>query len=845
MDTMIFESILGAVSSTKKGTVIEYLNDSTFDELISIDMNADTFKFVYSVEDKYFIPITDGLFSVFFSYTLDHRVHPDDKALYSRILDPATLLERLESSPVPGILRLQFRIRSMNDGWQWIEEYIIGGEQHGLPKGIVYCYVFDIQNKKNREFGKSTVRHGKAVVRDKLTGLIREKDFFAAAEGLLEARRTNWMLVSIDLEQFKLFNEWYGWDTGDMVLARIGAGLERDAEKSDGLAGYLGNDDFCLLVPVGKIDVDELFRKVHGVLTRYGVSVGFLPAFGVAASNGGVSIMSLFDQASLASKAAKKDFKNRIRCFDPSMYITTAEDFRILSEFQDALKNGEITFFLQPQCRVSNGRIVGAESLARWLKPNGIRVPPSVFVPVLEKYGFISDLDKFIWESVCRWVKSLGEKGLPTVPVSCNVSQVDIFTIDVPDYFTELTDKYCLPRSAVKIEITESACGEDSEKVRKTVQELRSRGFMVLMDDFGSGYSSLNMLHELNIDIIKLDAHFLRLDSTTERKGIHIIESVVNMAKTIGLPIIVEGVETEEQKDYLASLGCRYIQGYYFYEPMEPEAFEELISHREKVDESGFVFKANDEFRIREFLNDTVYSDSMLNNIIGPAAIYSLDGEKVNIIRFNEQFYEAVNVPDFHQRLVSIEQFMPESDRRLIVNLMHRAEEDRLNGASGVMSFGRIDGGYSRFLIHFYYLDSTGEQKRFYGAARNVTEITNLQKHMELISKYASDTIIFLKLRNGEYSFEVVAHGLADYVKIPRDQLEKELSTGAIYARVIGDDRKRLFRLCMDAIQSMHSFSTPFTMRTGSGEGVHLSLNSDYVDEETSDVRYIISIRKE
>ena len=840
---MIRELLALARGDGKSNPIMEFLNNSNYDEMLGIDLNNDRFKFMYNIGDKYHVPATEGSYRNFYDYAVDHLIHPEDRELYAANQDPAGLMERLEKSDAPGMLDFSFRIKNLEGEWRWVEQVTLGGEANGLPNGLVYCYIFDIQNIKDREAGVTRVRSSRQVRHDMLTGLVRDEDFYTTASAILENRSTNWQLLVIDLEQFKLFNEWYGRKAGDMVLARIGAGLSKDAEASGGLAGYMGNDDFCLLVPTGEIRPEALYEKIHRVIVRYGVSVGFLPAFGISYSNGSTSILNLFDQASLACQQAKRDFKERICTFDPSMYNKTAEDYRILSDFQDALKNREITFHLQPQCRASTGGIVGAESLARWQKPDGRMVPPAAFVPVLEKYGFIPDLDRYIWEEVCKWIRKSLDKGLPLIPVSVNVSRVDIFTMNVADHFCELLAQYRLPRSAVKIEITESVCVEDSSQVRQAVQALRERGFVVLMDDFGSGYSSLNMLHELNIDVIKLDAHFLHLDEMSERKGMHILESIVSMAKTLAMPIIVEGVETEPQRDYLESLGCRYVQGYFFYRPMPPADFEALISDPDNVDPQGFIFKANDQFRIREFLNDTIYSDSMLNNIIGPAAIYELHGDTVDIVRFNQQFFEAVDVPDFAQRLDGIQHYMPEGDAKLLLNLLNKAYEDRLNGASGVMTFNRVDGGISRFLIHFYFLNESGESLRFYGAARDVTELSNLSRHMELLSRFSSHMVIFLLIRHGKLAFEVAANGLEGQLKLTKAQVESELNAGAFYDRVSDADRDGLRRQCLSAFREGRNFSASFTLRAGDGAPLALFIKGDYVGDETSDVKCILSIR--
>ncbi len=711
-----------------------------------------------------------------------------------------------------------------------------------------YVFIVEVDRERYQELQRSDwekrvgYRHGEP--HNALTGIHAEHEFYAKCEQCLSEVRINWLLVAIDLQNFKLFNEWYGREAGDRVLSDIGRELGVIAEQQEGVAGYLGADDFALLVPAGYFDADDLYHRIHNIVINHGASVGFLPVIGASYSRGVESAYSLYDQASLARQEAKNDAKAHIKFFSQAMVSRVEEDHRVLSEFKEALANGEITFYLQPQCHSANGQILGAEALARWIKPDGRLIPPYSFIPTLERYGFIPDLDKAIWEEVCKWSRKILDEGKPLVPVSVNISPVDIFTMDVPGCLQRLVKQYDLPKEAIKLEITESAYSEGSEKIRSTVQKFRDMGFVVLMDDFGSGFSSLNMLRELNVDIIKLDAYFLRMEKNNERKGMHIIESVVNMAKTMSMPIIVEGVETKEQLEYLMGLGIRYIQGYYFYKPMSTEAFEALISEENKVDSSGFVFKANEEFRMREFLNDTVYSDSMLNHIIGPAAIYSLHGDNIDIVRFNQMFYQAVSVPDFHAKRLGIQRYMPEDEVPELFKALKRAYDDRLNGSSSMLTFKKIDGSAACFHIHFYYLNEDGEQRRFYGSARDVSEIMNLHRHMELLSRFSSRTVVFLLYNQGQYSFEVTAHGLEKEMGLSREEFVEELNNKEFCKRMMTKNGYSLWKVALECAEKKESTSAEVSMMGSGGKTLNMVVDADYVDDDLGDVRCILSMRK-
>lgn len=742
---------------------------------------------------------------------------------------------------------VHYRIITKDGTIRYVEDF--GHLVHDdAGESFFYVYIVDVDESKyhamNQKDWESRVGFRKEENRNALTGLVNENLFYTLCEKNLADIKINWLLLAIDLQNFKLFNDWYGRETGDNVLSAIGHELSKIADAEGGIAGYFGSDDYALLIPGGNLDVEGLYERIHEIVKKHGASVGFLPAIGASYSQGSVSAYTLYDQASLACHEAKEDQKSRVRFFSQAMVSRTEEDYLVLSEFKNALAKGEITFYLQPQCRSDNGKIVGAEALARWLKPDGRMIPPVAFIPVLERYGFVPDLDQAIWESVCRWIKEMNDCGNPVVPVSVNISPVDIFTLDVPAFFEHMIDLYQIPRESIKLEITETAYSESSDRVRSAVQELRKKGFVVLMDDFGSGFSSLNMLREMNVDVLKLDANFLRMSRANEKKGMHIIESVIHMAKTMAIPVIVEGVETKEQCDYLMGLGVRFIQGYYFYKPMSREAFETLVKEKDMTDPQGFAFTANEEFRIREFLNDTVYSDSMLNHIIGPAAIYSLHGDDIDIIRFNQMFYDAVNVPDFNAKLLGIQKVMPENEAPELFKTLRKAYEDRLNGASGVFTFMKIDGSAARFLIQFYFLNEVEGTYRFYGSARDVSDITNMQRHMDLLSRFTSRTVFFLLYSQGTYSFEIVAHGLEKDLGLSKEQMKAELNDNMFYKRLVPASERTLWNIAQTCAESRVSTSSELSIRGERGKLVHVIIDADYVDDELGDVKCILSMRR-
>lgn len=263
-----------------------------------------------------------------------------------------------------------------------------------------------------------------------------------------------------------------------------------------------------------------------------------------------------------------------------------------LDDINRAFDDNEFCFYLQPKCNAVTGAIVGAEALARWNHPKYGVISPGRFVPALEQAGQISRLDVFVWRSVVRMLARWEREGRNLVPISVNVSMVDIDQMDVADTLTGLLNEYDVDARLLQAEITESAVARNLSKVESTIRKLHADNIAVLMDDFGSAYSSLNMLKDINVDVIKLDMKFIDLDEDNASKGLKIVESVVNMARKLRLLVIAEGAQTKQQVDQLLSVGCRYIQGYYFHEPLPVGRMEKLLA--ERPDDRHFWDMSND-----------------------------------------------------------------------------------------------------------------------------------------------------------------------------------------------------------------------------------------------------------
>ena len=413
---------------------------------------------------------------------------------------------------------------------------------------------------------------------DMLTGLYRPSEFMRRANAFLEARRDGtWCIATVDMGHMRLFNEWHGQAEGDRVLADVGTVL-KDIENADmGVAGYWGQDDFCVLIPFKHITVHQIYNRVREAVARHDDGVGFWPSMGIYPIDSNEEItIDAQAKAMFTNRRAKNDFKERIAIFCPAEYEREVAFHRTLTEFQYALSDGRITYHLQPQVDMETGEIIGAEALTRWIDKDGSLISPATFIPALEESGFVVTLDKYIWQGVASWLRERLDRGLRVVPVSLNVSRVDILACDVAEHMGALTAQYNLPPELMRIEITETAYTGESEAVDKLTADLHTRGFSTYMDDFGTGQSTLAMLKNVNVDVIKLDRAFVPTDRDQGRST-QIISSMLEMAQSLHLPVEVEGVETNEQADMLRQMGARHAQGFLYYRPMPAKDFEALL----------------------------------------------------------------------------------------------------------------------------------------------------------------------------------------------------------------------------------------------------------------------------
>lgn len=504
---------------------------------------------------------------------------------------------------------------------------------------------------------------------------------------LPEILPNTYCIVAIDIEHFRLFNKLYGRSSGDEVIRYIYTCLKQSALEYDGIDAYLGGDNFVAFLPDDDEVLNNIRQKIIKKFSEWNNTSAFFPLFGVyTIKDTSVLPELMYDHAMLALSHAEEDYKWHICRYTIEMESSLEKEVYLLAAIEEGLEKGEFTFFAQPQCNIATGQIVGAEALVRWQKPDGEVLLPGGFIPVLEKNKMIDQLDRYVWEKVCQWLQGWIDQGYSPVPISINVSRIDIYAMDVPKYIFSLLEKYQIPEHLIKIEITESAYTENNNRISHAVNTFRNRGLVVMMDDFGCGYSSLNMLKNIPVDVLKLDMRFLQFKEEERQKSANILESIVNMAGLLHLPIVVEGVENESQEKFVQKLGCRYIQGFYYYKPLPIKKFEELLRDKRQIDTQGLVYKQVEPMHIREFIDTNFVSDSMLNNVLGPVVFFEVLGGDIKITRVNEQYFRMLGEQHFEEDIQK--EFLkriPEEERCVFHRMIEKAFENPVLGADGMI----------------------------------------------------------------------------------------------------------------------------------------------------------------
>lgn len=412
-----------------------------------------------------------------------------------------------------------------------------------------------------------------AVEKDELTGVYSKAFFYAEAEALLEENPdTRYDIIFLDIERFRRINELFGTRTGDALLKHVSEIVVRNL-SGGGLCGRIGADRFACLVPHRETYDIADFEAIAQAVNRFPITFDVNINCGVyVVEDRSIPASVMCDRAMLACDSVKGKYGAYFAYYDEALRQKSITEQLILDGMRAGLAEGQFTVYYQPKYDLATGEMVGAEALVRWQHPKLGLLLPHAFIPLFEKNGFIMDMDRYVWRTVCGDMRAWREAGHRQLPVSVNVSRADIYHPELAKLLVELVEAYGLAPEMLCLEITESAYMEDNAQLTQAVTRLKALGFPVEMDDFGAGYSSLHMLSSLPIRALKLDMRFVWMEDEGERED-NILDGIFEFAGRLKLPVIAEGVETESQSRRLHALGCGYAQGYYYEKPVPRETF--------------------------------------------------------------------------------------------------------------------------------------------------------------------------------------------------------------------------------------------------------------------------------
>ena len=412
---------------------------------------------------------------------------------------------------------------------------------------------------------------------DHLTGLY-SKEFFwqQLKEILLNNEEDEYDIVCCNIENFKLYNDAFGAANGVRLLCEIAEFLTEKVEEHELLSRFRA-DRFMWVKKSEYIYNEEVFTALDQQIRQLPGAGNLHMKWGIyKITDRSVPVEKMCDRVMLAVDSIKGKYLKHYVVYDDAMREKLLREQEIIEEMADSLEDHQFQIYLQPKICLHDGTLAGAEALVRWKHPEKGMISPGEFIPLFEKNGFITQMDQYVWEQTCVLIKEWKAKGYPVVPVSVNVSRADFYITDLTEYMDALVRKYDLQPSDLHLEVTESVYTENPIQILHMIEGLRSRGFVIELDDFGSGYSSLNMLNQMELDIMKLDMKFIQSEMMKpEDQGI--LRFIIDLAHSMKLSVVAEGIETGEQVERIKKLGCDYAQGYFFSRPVCVEEFEEIL----------------------------------------------------------------------------------------------------------------------------------------------------------------------------------------------------------------------------------------------------------------------------
>lgn len=570
---------------------------------------------------------------------------------------------------------------------------------------------------------------------DLLTGLYSKEYFDREVRKLIDENPdTEFSIIELDINRLTMINELYGLEEGDNLLKYIGCAI-KDATRhlSQSVCTRIQADLFAFLCPFDMEQIEEIIEDIEGAIRRYSLmlNIDILLSFGIYDCRErelDVSIMR--DRAKLALKTVKGNYIQHFAYYDDDMHEKIVREQEITQSMNRALANHEFCVYYQPKHCLDDERIIGAEALVRWNSPEKGMISPGEFIPLFEENGFIMKLDEYVWEETCRFIKHGMDAGLSMMPISVNISRVNLFNPELCQVLSALVEKYQVPYDMLELEFTESAYTEAPQLMLQTMSTLQEMGFKVEMDDFGSGYSSLNMLKDVPVDVLKIDLHFMAKTANTE-KAAAIMTAIVRMAKWLGISSIVEGVETEEQISFLKRIGCTMVQGYYFAKPMCEEDFVKYIDKYSQLprrtgdaqSDAAYI-----EIAPEEFWQQLEDKGADIASLYSAYALYEIYNDEQELMMASDGYYELFRTSRElrYSRAYATAEYMDEKSRQAVKQMFEYASNP---SEFGECIFRRRcdDGKVCTVHAKAKLIGNAGKSNVFFVGMNDLTDLIDIQ----------------------------------------------------------------------------------------------------------------------
>lgn len=442
----------------------------------------------------------------------------------------------------------------------------------------------NIKNKKlTNQLRKAKSELEQIAFFDSLTGIFNKEHFLRATEQMLnEKSNIKFVIITVDIERFKVINERFGTKIGDTILKTI-ALYFKNTIKSRGTYGRMESDHFAACFPYAELDPETIIQQLQSEFKKHKLPYKIDIFLGAYVVDDNISVLQMCDRAYMALATVKGSYLTKYAVYNDNLRQTMLFEQQLMNDIPSALINSEFCVYYQPLYSTKSEKPVCAEALIRWKHPQKGMIPPDKFVPFCEKNGLITKLDEFVATQVCIMIQKRKEEGKFIVPISINLSRANFFTYKIVSKIDKITNKYKVTPKDIRIEITESVYSDNPGQVLEIIKIMRNKGYRILMDDFGSGYSSLNVLKNLPVDILKIDKKLVDDIESSDRAS-SVLISIVRMAKWLNMEVIAEGVETKKQFTFLKKAECDIIQGYFFSKPLSERDFIEKIENDNSLD---------------------------------------------------------------------------------------------------------------------------------------------------------------------------------------------------------------------------------------------------------------------